>query len=309
MPALSLQNEFLQVTILPEIGAKIFDVIDRPSGRNLLWHNPRIAPAAYPIEANFDNYWCGGWDDAFPTCEASLYRGEQYPNLGELRSLTWKVEKAEAETAVLSALGPISPVAAKKTVRLMGRTLEMTYEIDHLGYAAIDFLWGTHPAYAIDDETVIHIPARRGLVGISSDPLFGLPGEQYSWPMVESVHGLTDMSRTRPATANLNAGHYATELSAGWYAMENTAAGQTVLFEFDRSACPYLWLWLTYGGWRGYHVAVVEPWTSCPVTLHEAVDAGAHRVLRPGERFETAVRFTVGEVGQPARDLIRVGGY
>ncbi len=304
-----LQNEFLKVTVLPEAGAKVFDVIDRRTGRNFLWHNPRIEPQPYPIEANFDNYWCGGWDDAFPTCEACLYRGEQYPNLGELRSLTWKVEEAREESATLSAFGPISPVAATKTVQLKGRCLEMTYSIENLGYSGIDFLWGTHPAYAISSETVLHIPARTGIVGVSSHASFGVAGQRYSWPMLESDAGVTDMSRARAANANSNAGHYATDLSAGWYAVEDSVSEQSLLFEFDLAVCPNLWMWLSYGGWRGYHLAVIEPWTSCPVTLSEAVEAGTHRHLKPGERFQTSVRLTAGEAGQPVQDLIAAHRY
>ena len=309
MSSILLRNEFLDVTILPDIGAKIYEVIHRATGHNFLWHNPRIAPRPYPIEANFDNYWCGGWDDAFPTCEASLYRGEQYPNLGELRSLAWKVEEAGAEFAALSAFGPISPVAAKKTVRLKARTLEMTYEIVNLGHSGIDFLWGTHPAYAIDGETVLHIPARTGIAGVASHPSLGAPGQRYAWPALKTDHGWADMSRTRGASANLNAGHYATDLAAGWYAVEDTGRGQSLLFEFDLAVCPYLWLWLSYGGWRGYHLAAIEPWTSRPVTLSEAVEAGTHRHLKAGQRFQTSVRLTVGETGQPARDLIAGHGY
>ena len=309
MSHILLQNEFLEATILPEIGAKIFDLIHRPTGHNFLWHNPRIPPQRYAIEANFDNYWCGGWDDAFPTCEASLYRGEQYPNLGELRSVTWKVEEATAEFAALSAFGPISPVAAKKTVRLRERALEMTYEIANLGPSDIDFLWGTHPAYAITGRTILHIPARTGIVGVSSHPSFGVAGQVYPWPMLASEHGSADMSRARGASANLSAGHYATDLAAGWYAVEDAGRGQSLLFEFDLAVCPYLWMWLSYGGWRGYHLAVIEPWTSCPVTLAEAVEAGTHRQLKAGERFQTSIRLTVGDAGQPARDLITAHGY
>jgi galactose mutarotase-like enzyme len=300
----ALQNEFLQVTVLPGIGAKVFDLIHRPTGHNFLWHNPRIAPQPYPIEANFDNYWCGGWDDAFPTCEACLFRGEQYPNLGELRSIDWAVEAQSDGSVSLSAPGPISAVAAKKTVRLLGRSVEMEYEVTNLGPAGIDFLWGTHPAYAIDGGTILHVPARTGIVGSASDPSLGAPGQRYPWPVLETAGGSLDMTRTLPSAANVSCGHYATELSAGWYALEHAGRQQSLLFEFDLEICPYLWMWLSYGGWRGYHVAVIEPWTSYPVTLSEAEQARTHRHLAGGETFRTSVKVTPGEVGQSVSDLL-----
>jgi hypothetical protein len=46
-----LENDWFWVTLLPEVGAKIYDLVWKPTGRNYLWHNPRIAPKMYPIDA------------------------------------------------------------------------------------------------------------------------------------------------------------------------------------------------------------------------------------------------------------------
>jgi len=44
LPAVQFENEWLAISILPEVGAKLYDLIWKPSGRNFLWHNPRIPP-------------------------------------------------------------------------------------------------------------------------------------------------------------------------------------------------------------------------------------------------------------------------
>jgi hypothetical protein len=72
--SLQLESESMRATILPDVGAEIYDLIWKASGRNILWHNPRIEPQRFPIEANFDNYWSGGWDEGFPTCELASTR-------------------------------------------------------------------------------------------------------------------------------------------------------------------------------------------------------------------------------------------
>ena len=290
MSAIRLENDSLTVSVLPQIGAKIYDLIDRRSAYNFLWHNPRIAPQPYPIEANFDNYWCGGWDDGFPTCEACTHGGEQYPNLGELRSVHWTVDGHDDSTLTLSAFGPISPIKAQKQIRLRETSLETEFTIEHQGFLPIDYLWGTHPAYAVEPGCIIHIPARSGIVGQANDPLFGEPGQRYSWPILPTEGAAMVMSVMHSA-GRYSAGHYATDLEAGWYALEYPQRGIGLLFEFPLDLCPYLWLWLSYGGWRGYYLAVVEPWTSHPVTLSDAVTARTHRVLTPGERicFKTQV--------------------
>src|SRR5581483_4282870 len=143
--AVVLENDWFRASVLPEVGAKIYDLVWKPTGRQILWHNPRILPQSYPVDGNFDNYWCGGWDDGFPTCDPCEYRGEQYQILGELRSVKWRVNAAgtDGERALvkLGAFGPINPVEAEKTVILDGNApvLRMRYEIKNIGPMPIEY--------------------------------------------------------------------------------------------------------------------------------------------------------------------------
>ncbi|HXE15339.1 MAG TPA: hypothetical protein VN633_24655 [Bryobacteraceae bacterium] len=304
---LRLRSESLDISILPEVGGKILDLIDRTTGHNFLWHNPRIAPQTYPIEANFDNYWCGGWDDGFPTCEACVHNGEAYPNLGELRSIRWEIDPLDAGASepsiTLTSFGPISPIKARKIVRLCNGSVETEFSVHHIGHHPIDFIWGTHPAYAIQPGCVIHIPARTGIVGQANHPRLGEPGQRYEWPLIKTRGDSVDMSRVEPP-GKLSTGHYATDLTAGWYALEYPDRQTGLLFEFPLDVCPYLWLWLSYGGWRGHYVAVIEPWTSCPVTLSEAIIAKTHRTLSPGDVFSCMVRATPWRLPVTLRQLL-----
>jgi galactose mutarotase-like enzyme len=311
LETIRLRNDQLEVSILPEVGAKLLDLIHRPTGHNFLWQNSRIRPQRYPIEANFDNYWCGGWDDGFPTCEACTHNGELYPNLGELRSVSWSVDacitESEEPWAKLTAFGPISPIKAEKTIRLRQNSVEMEFRVENISHLPIDFIWGTHPAYAIEPGCVLHIPARTGLVSQANRPSLGEPGQKYDWPLVTSAEGSLDMSRVL-TPGEFAAGHYATDLVAGWYAIEYPHKKLGLLFEFPLEVCPYLWLWLSYGGWRGYYLAAIEPWTSCPVTLSEAVAAKTHLVLKPGAEFACTVRSTPWQPPATLDDMLRERG-
>jgi hypothetical protein len=297
--AVLLESDWLRASVLPEVGAKIYDLIWKAAGRNLLWHNPRILPQTYPIDGNFDNYWCGGWDDGFPTCDPCEYRGESFPGLGELRSVKWQVKDSGADRekvfVKLFAFGPISPVRAEKTVTLLAHSpvLQMGYEITNLGPLPLEFIWGTHPALEAHEHLILRIPAKTGIVGQATDPRLGEPGQRYAWPRMETPAGVTDMSRVQGIDAKIACGHYATDLDAGWYAVEDTRSGEGFLLKFPLQLCPFLWMWLVYGGWRGYHHIIVEPWTSCPNKLAEAARQNTHRTLQPGECFAVEVAGTV----------------
>lgn len=289
---LVLESESLRATILPAVGAKLYDLIRKASGRNFLWHNPRIRPHPYPVDANFDNYWCGGWDDGFPTADPCEYKGELYPNLGELRSLEWTVERATATEALLSAFGPITPVRVEKTVRLDPAAPRVTldYRLEHVGTVPFEFLWGTHPALAVSEHSRLHVPARTGIGALSADPE-RFPGgdHRYPWPVLDATDGPFDMSRVHPPESRLFFGHYATDLDGGWFAVEHQDTGEGFLLKFPVDVCPHLWMWLVYGGWRGYQHAILEPWTGIPVNLATAAARGAARSLAPGEVFEIRI--------------------
>src|SRR5215472_5978039 len=293
LPASRLESELVSLSILAEPGAKVYDLVWKPTGRQVLWQNPRIRPQPFPIDSNFDNYWCGGWDEGFPTCDACEHNGESYPNLGELRSIRWVLNKLESRgeeaAAELFAFGPITPVRAVKRVAVCGASVSVRYEVTNIGPLPFDFIWGSHPALAITDRTVLHIPAETGIVQLSSTPSLGAPGQQYKWPMV----GTTDMTRVQSVSAGVFCGHYATGLRAGGYSVEFRGEDLGLAVRFDREQCPWLWLWLVYGGWRGFHHVIIEPWTSYPVNLAEAARNGTSRKLAPGEKFVAEVRATI----------------
>ncbi len=123
--------------------------------------------------------------------------------------------------ARFGGFGPISPVRAEKTVALSGQSpvIKIQYKITNLGPAPLDFIWATHPALAPTAQTILTIPARTGIVGLSSVPNLGTPGQRYSWPQIETPVGVTDMSRARSADANVFCGHYATDREADWFAV------------------------------------------------------------------------------------------
>ena len=95
------------------------------------------------------------------------------------------------------------------------------------------------------------------------------------------------MSLVQEISAGVACGH---DLEDGWFAVETNGNG--VLFEFPVERCPCLWLWLVYGGWRGYHHAIVEPWTGYPVDLEQAAKQGRANTLMPGTKFAVTVRCT-----------------
>jgi hypothetical protein len=309
LECLRIENEHVALEVLPELGAKIYRIVDKARDHDVLWHSPRVMPHTAPLHSNFDDHWAGGWDEAFPGGAGSVNRyGDELPYMGELwtQRAQWRLERCSAERVeiVFSIAAPITTARWERRLTLEAGSpaVRLGYRIENLGYRPFDFNWGIHPVQAITPAHRFDAPARRGEVDEHGGGVLGKKGDAYAWPSF----GELDMRQARGPEADDFALHYLTDLEDGWVACTDTEARRGFGLVFDRSVFPVIWLWLVYGGWRGYYQAIMEPWTGYPSPLAEAVAAGRARSLGPGEALETDVTAViydgVGSVSRLAAD-------
>src|SRR5579871_6535974 len=186
--ALVLDNPHLQVTILPETGARVYNLIHKASDTNLLWHHPRTLPRVIPYGSVFDDTWPGGWDEILPSTEPTEYRGEKLPSMGELWSLNWEWEAIKADdgsagvwTGVSAAIPPLR-FERWLTLDADQPVIHLKYRITNLGLTPLDLIWGIHPVLAITPNHRIDLPPSKMLVGQSSGESLGEVGQTYDWP-------------------------------------------------------------------------------------------------------------------------------
>lgn len=292
-----LENEQICLDVLPELGAKIYNLIHRPSNRNLLWHNPRVPPARQHFGAVFDDVWSGGWDELIPNdLPAPANGGEMLPDHGEVWSQAseWEVIKREQTEAAVRFVshGHILPTVFEKTISLRADESFCTvrYRYTNLGRRPIDFLWNIHPALAVSPVTHLDVPAHRGIV----DPWHAVQfeaGNEYDWPYVVDRVGKKVDLREVPAQESMTADmHYLPNISEGWYAATDTQADVGFGLVFPTKVFPHLWLFRALGGWRGLYTLILEPSTGYPndLTTARTTDHCGH--LEPNETVEAEVK-------------------
>jgi galactose mutarotase-like enzyme len=298
--AVVLENAALRVTVLPELGGHVLELVDKVLDCNLLWANPRTPPRRAPYGAHFDDWWSGGWDEIFPTGDRAVLHNELLPYMGETWSVPWEAASGTgAGSAWVSTAGhaTIAPARLERTLRLVGDApvLRASYRITNLDVRPLPFLWGIHPCFAVTDAHRIDHPARTMLVGVSSGPPMGEVGTTYRWPDQPAGEAgvRRDARAVLPPEAAVFGGHWATDLQEGWLALTDTASRRGIALVFPREVFPHAWLWQVYGGWRGHHHVCLEPWTGYPMQLEEAALAGRARVLEPGAALEAEVAFVL----------------
>jgi hypothetical protein len=303
LPAVRMENRWLAVEVLPDAGAKILRITDKIADRNVLWENTRIPPHRAPIFASMDDHWSGGWDEIFPGGAPSTDRyGEASPYMGELWSAvgwTWRVLDVGPKRVALecSVETTITPARYTRVLSLDDEApvLRSDIRLEHSGTLPFDYCLGTHPSLAISPAHRFDAPATAVEVDdCGGEKLLGERGDTYTWPLLTRRDGTTvDVRRVAGPDLRSYALHYLTGLKAGWVACTDTVTRRGFGLVFDPELFRVVWLWQVYGGWRGYYHAAMEPWTSWPGTLAEAVKLGRARVMNPGDVLETTVSAVI----------------
>lgn len=296
---IQIRGQFVTLVIVPEAGGKILQLIDNESGFNLLWQNPRVPISRTYAGAPFDDVWCGGWDDVFPTDAACEIEVNAFHDHGDLwiGPWTWSIEKDDPDEAIirLSRDSVSLPCTVDKwiTVKRDGRGLSMRLSLTSHGLAPVRFMWNQHIAHAIGPGSRVHLPVSKMGVIPPAPSLDNV--HEVTWP----IHDGADLSRLAGPEADVLEFLYAVDLRAGWCAVTHPSHGVAMRIEFDKELYRTPWLWRVLGGWRGHYVLLTEPCTSLPGSLASAIQNDSAATLAAGTSLETEMRVVVSREFDP----------
>lgn len=289
---ISLASSQLQAVIYPALGGRVQNLVDLVTGREWFWTNPELPLSPSVVGADYDDHWQGGFEELFPNDAGTTLGGVELPDHGELWSSPWDVLRSDDSSATLSVVGPVTGVSVTKSFTLDGPCLHVDYELHNPTGDDLPHLFKLHPAIAVTGDCAIELPG--GSVE-PVDPSFSriLPGEgRWSWPGPPGG----DVSRCHPPSSGLREFVYVHGLQEGWCAVTDQRLGRRLRLSYPLDDLPYCWLFLTYGGWRGHQVAVLEPCTNYPKDLHEAIQRGTTGLLPGGGAAKMRVTFEVEDV-------------
>ena len=297
-----LENDLLCIDILPEAGAKIYNFVHKPSGHNLLWHNPTLPPARQHYGAAFDDNWSGGWDELLPNdlprparASSEAPDGDLLPDHGEFwsQAAEWEVVTATARRVEVrfTSHGRVLRTRFEKTVCLEAGApnARLSYAYHNLGVAPIDFLWNIHPALTISPQSWLDVPACEGITDAWREAQFQ-GNQHFEWPFIRDRQGkIVDLREVKPARSGVADMHYLVDVEQGWYAVTDREVGVGFALSFSTAVFPHVWLFRTFGGWRGLNTLILEASTGYPYDLDEARQNGTCAHLEAGETLTAEV--------------------
>jgi len=247
-----LKNQDVKIAIVPELGGRIISLKNRRTGRDWMWHPPGGLKLFRNLPGDdFSDSPLAGMDDCLPTIAPCVWQGRQLPDHGEIWSASCTVdEKAWQKGALKTSVAlKISPFDFERTVELDGNEIRFNYQLRNRNSAAEYFLWAMHPLLSLrgGDQLVLPASTRALLNGAN-------------W--VDAI----DSAIPERNCSKLIAGPV-TEKCCG---IRNQKTGERLDFEWDENNG--LGLWLTRGGWHGYHHFAMEPTNGGADALTAAIE-------------------------------------
>lgn len=293
---IEIKNELIRAVILPELGGKIWELNDLMRSRQWIWHRQDIPLSLPQPEAIYDDVWAGGWEELFPNDAPGKFEGRMLPDHGEWWTLNWNYDiqkNAERVSILLRANTNIIKTECVKEVIINkdSSELEVKYEIISKENKAFHFLFKQHLAVNITPECKLWMP---DAMVKSVDPSFSslIPdGKKYNWPYVKYNKNKIDLSEIPLAEKKHKEFIYLWNLSGNWCGIKDMKHNATIRMINETPKMPFVWLFLTYGGWRNLYTAVLEPCTNMPKDLSEATRLNQSAKLDFGKEFKTKIKI------------------
>ena len=255
-----LENDFLKVSVIPELGAKIAQIRDKHVNYDWLWEDPTRPLRARQETDKYDEHDITGFDECFPNIGISSYPGDPnitLPDHGELWSQAWSCEKTD-DSIISTAIGKVLPYKFERKITLKDRSLVFSYAIENTGQESFKGFWSAHPLFNAVEGMQILLNGNRpmtkefGFSGrIGSDGVDGYAGhlDTYTWPNTVGESGrsydLSQITLAEPLTDKV----VVSAPDDGVITLLNPRHKCAVRFSFDPKQIPYVGMCFNLDAW------------------------------------------------------------
>jgi len=184
--AVVMENDYLSLTVLPELGGRLFKCVFKPTGQNLFYQNPVLKPSCWGPLKREENAWlaAGGLEWVLPVNEHGYEWGTPWSHAVE--------RGAQETTVVLRDTKAKDRLHAEIHITLpddRGYFL-VTPRLENPTSQPVAFQFWVNAALTLGSasaspNTEFVYPTERMIVHSTGDP--ALPGEQQSmsWPVYD----------------------------------------------------------------------------------------------------------------------------
>ncbi len=311
-----LSNSRVCMTLLPELGGKIYQLVDLQTGRDWLWKNPHIALRRPAPGMDYDSELdSGGWDEVLFSVKACRLElpGDHRMSIGDHGNAVdraWQLTETSRDGGeavcelVAHGQAPCFELHRRVALHATQPQLNISYRLVNTGPVAWPWLWCAHPLLAIEDGMRIEMQSGQEIrlpqSSASADPA------KHAWPDLFSRADRPvrmDNIFADPAVPKA----FCQKLfvrSNGLARLSTADHAEQLEIRYDAHDLPWVALWINKRGWSGtgaepYLNLGMEPATSPNDCLTEAIKAGEARQLDPGRSTSWSLTLTLRSGKRP----------
>ncbi|MDF2882728.1 MAG: hypothetical protein K0R54_3285 [Clostridiaceae bacterium] len=263
--AVKIENEFLRVVVIPEIGGKIASIFRKDKGFELLFQNREEVYKTPEIYAPFEQFDAAGFDDAFPTIDKStvIVHGKkvEYPDHGEIWSAKFDY-KINSEKITLEYRSRILDYNYKKIIYLQDDRVIVEYFIENSGKTEFPCIWAMHCLINCEKDMQLLFPEGTDkVINVHQSRYLGEITKVHSYPVTKDVNGNSmHLDRILESSADNEEKYYLLgESKHGKCGAYYPSKDVTYNVYFEKDKLPYVGFWVTEGGFRGDYNCALEP--------------------------------------------------
>lgn len=295
--AVKIENSFLTVVIIPEIGGKIASVFRKDKNFELLFQNKDEVYKTPEIYAPFDQYDAAGFDDAFPTIDKSnvMVAGKniEYPDHGEIWSAKFDY-KINDETVMLKYDSRILDYSYKKNIHLQGDRVIVEYSIENSGKTEFPCIWAMHCLINCEKDMQLLFPEETDkVINVHKSRYLGEISKVHSYPLTSDINGKhMYLDKILDSSAVNEEKYYVLgEIKQGKCGAYYPSKDVTYNVYFDKYKLPYVGFWVTEGGFRGDYNCAMEPTNGFYDSIDIASRENKLQILKPGEILQFKIEI------------------
>lgn len=298
METVSVQNEDVRISVVPELGCKIISIYDMAHEHEWLWNDLNRPIRKADFGTNYLDYDISGFDECFPNIGVSQHPLDSnltLPDHGDLWSIPWAT-KVEGMSISAKVEGRSFPYIFARQIRLKGRKIEFSYEVRNVSEKVFVFMWSAHPLFSVTGAMRIMINGSPRMtkefsIGgrLGADGPDGYSGQfrSYEWPKVQDQNGteidLSYIGLEAPIAVKV----VLNSPLDGKVTLLDLASERRLTMTLSPTEIQYLGICFNLGAVPpgdnpGTWVAI-EPTSGCTDNLDDSYERGVANLLAPGE--------------------------
>lgn len=304
----TLQTPSIALTVVPEAGGKITQIIDKRANYEWLWRNPALGLKNASTDACYaQELDSGGWDEmlfSIDPCELPLSDGKQVriPDHGDLVGRAWSLDELRAEpngdlVCALSADGQTLAYRFRRQINLCpsADTILLHYELRNADTCSWPFYWCAHALFNANPALRLSIAGNPAIRPDESKQNFVAAG---NWPRL-GIDDLQTVELALPFAGRAFARKvFVRSPKDGCVQLQHDNAKLSM--QYEAAEFPWLGLWLNNQAWNGvgsepYCNLGIEPVTAATDQLLDVINEPFTTWIEPGDVKSWSIRLAFAQ--------------